>query len=231
MSLGQGSVSSQGVPLFSPSSACWRPLKPFAPFPQRIEPSSPGAWSMSVNLKPRRVSMNLPQHDSQAIGGAEGHCPCASCSDMKIPRRQSTEMNQLSLVYETPVKAQSTPDVSLDPKKDNGSVSPATKGEKTNDTLIQSRRANSTGQKQGTLMSWLKTSKNTGYLKTDMARDIGADMKRELGTDTKRHMETDTKANSRTTTNPASEQVFHVPEAAQCLPSGRLVLSVEHLQL
>src|SRR5271154_5475917 len=162
---------------------------------------------MSVNPKPRRVSMNLPQNDSQAIGGAEGRCPCASCSDMKIPRRQSTEMNQLS---------QSTPDVSLDPEKDNGSVSPATREEKTNDTLIQSRRANSTGQKQGTLLSWLKPSKNTGYSKTDMARDIGADMKRELGTETKRHMETDTKTNSGTATNPASEQVFHVPEAAQC---------------
>jgi hypothetical protein len=171
---------------------------------------------MSVNLKPRRVSVNLPQNDSQAIGGAEGHCPCASCSDTKIPRRQSTEMNQSSLAYETPVKAQSTPDVSLDPKKDNGSVSPATRGEETSDTLIQSRRVNPTGQKQGTLMSWLKTSKNTGYLKADMARDVGADMERELGTDMKRHMEADTKTNSRTATNPASEQVFHVPEAAQC---------------
>jgi hypothetical protein len=160
--------------------------------------------------------MNLSQNDSHAIGGAEGHCPCASCSDLKTPRRQSTEMNQLSLAYEMPVKAQPTPDVSLDPKKDNGSVSPATRGEKTNDTLTQSRRGNSTAQKQGTLMSWLKASKNTGYLKTDIARDIGADMKRELGTDTKRHTETDTKTNSGTATNPASEQVFHVPEAAHC---------------
>ena len=47
-------------------------------------------------------------------------------------------MNQLSKAYEMPVKAQSTPDVSLDPKKDNGIVSPATRGEKTNDTSIQS---------------------------------------------------------------------------------------------
>src|SRR2546421_10349657 len=150
--------------------------------------------------------MNLSHNDSRAIGGAEGHCPCASCSDVEIPRPQWTEMNQVSLANDLPVKAQSTSDVSLDPKKDNGSVSPAIRGEKTNDTLIQSKRVNSTGQKQGTLMSWLKTSKNTGYLKTDMARDIGADMKRELGTDTKRHMETDTKTNSRTATNPASEQ-------------------------
>ena len=171
---------------------------------------------MSINPKPRRVSMNLPQNNSQKVEGAEGHCPCASCSDMKISKRQSTEMNQLSPASEMPVKTQSTPDVSLDLKKDNDSVSPATRGEKTNDTSTQSRRASSTGQKQGTLMSWLKPSKNTGYLKTDMAQDIGADMKRELGTETKRHMETDAKTNSRTATNPASEQVFHVPEAAQC---------------
>jgi hypothetical protein len=171
---------------------------------------------MSANPKPRCVSMNLPQNDSQAIGGAVGRCVCASCSDMKFPGCQSTEMNQLSLAHEMPVKALSAPDVSLDPKKDKGSVSPSTSGEKTNDTLIQSRRANSTGQKQGTLMRWLETSKNTRYLKTDTARDIGVDMKRELGTDTKRDMETDTETNSRTATNPASEQVFHVPEAAQC---------------
>ena len=108
-----------------------------------------------------------------------------------------------------PVKAQSTPDVSLDPKKDNGIVSPATRGEKTNDTSIQSTEGNSTGQKQGTLISWLKTYQTAGYLKTDTTPDIGAEMKRELGTDTKRDVETDAKTNPRTATNPASEQVFN----------------------
>jgi hypothetical protein len=117
-------------------------------------------------------------------------------------------VNQLSLAYEMPAKAQSAPDVSLDPKRDNGIVSPITSGEEANDTSIQSGRANPTGQNQGTLISWLKTYKDTGYLKTDTTPDIGVDVKRDLGTDTKRDMETGTKANSAAATNPASEQVF-----------------------
>jgi hypothetical protein len=107
-----------------------------------------------------------------------------------------------------PAKAQSAPDVSPDPKRDNGIVSPITSGEEANDTSIQSGRANPTGQNQGTLISWLKTYKDTGYLKTDTTPDIGVDVKRDLGTDTKRDMETGTKANSAVATNSASEQVF-----------------------
>jgi hypothetical protein len=171
---------------------------------------------MYVNQNPRKVIVNLPQNGSQAIGRAEGYRPSASCSETKIPPSHSTQVGQGSPAYEIPVKAQSIPDVRLDSKEDNGSASPGSTGEKTNDTLIPLRRTDSPGQKQGTLMSWLKPSKSIGNLKTDTTRDTGTDTKRAVATDTEKDRDTTTETNSRTATNPASEQVFNLPGAAGC---------------
>src|SRR5689334_23656570 len=102
-------------------------------------------------------------------------------------------MNQNSLAYELPTKGQSTPDIKLHSKYDNGGSTPGSAGEKTT-------RANSTVQKQGTLLNWLKESKSAVHLQTNATRDTGTEAKAELETETKTVLGKDTKRDIRTDT-------------------------------
>lgn len=169
---------------------------------------------MSSDRRPRGASVHLPQNSPQATGEAESRCFGGSCSGLKAPGSPWPPVNQNSLVREMPAKAQVDPGVKLDAKDDDSSAFPGMTGEKTTETLAPTRHTHPNVRKDGTLLSWLKTSKSIGHINMDKTRDSETDVKEKLGKETKRNMGTDTVTKPSTASNPASKQVFDISNEA-----------------
>jgi T5orf172 domain len=121
-------------------------------------------------------------------------CPAANSAETPVSGQQSVQMDCKSRRYESSDRDESTPYIRPDSKKDELSASPT--------------RVKPPGQKQGTLIKWLETSKSVGHFQAGLNGDSGKEVDGGAETSKKKDLVTDTSFKSETSANPASRGIF-----------------------
>lgn len=127
-------------------------------------------------------------------------------------------MDWKSRRHETPDKAEATPGIRLDSKKDEFSASSSSSAKNAGSRLTRSLRVKLPGQEQGTLIKGLKTSKSVGHFHAEMNGDSGKEMDGGPGTGTKNDLATEALFKLKTSANCGSKSIFESPALELLFP-------------